>query len=157
MWRRWGTPQNFFLQFIDELEKQIIIKKKLLKWANKKQINFNIYNVAFFKEIKKNIYGYHYQNLDDTIYSSWDIKQNISKLVISGHFLPFYPPKNPKNQNFEKWKNLQEISSFYTCVPNIIIIRCTVPEIRSETSRIFCHFGLFFALSAPWQPRKSKF
>ena len=27
IWRRWGTPQNFFLGFIDELEKQIIIKK----------------------------------------------------------------------------------------------------------------------------------
>ena len=25
--RRWGTPQNFFLAFIDKLEKQIIIKK----------------------------------------------------------------------------------------------------------------------------------
>ena len=32
--------------FIDELEKQIIIKK-LLMWANKKQNNFNIYNVAY--------------------------------------------------------------------------------------------------------------
>ena len=48
MWRRWGTPQNFFLAFTDELEKQLIIKKKLLKWANKKQY-FHIYNVAFFK------------------------------------------------------------------------------------------------------------
>ena len=27
MWRRWGTPQNLFLAFIDELEKQVIIKK----------------------------------------------------------------------------------------------------------------------------------
>ena len=27
MWRRWGTPQSFFLGFINELEKQIIIKK----------------------------------------------------------------------------------------------------------------------------------
>ena len=27
MWRMWGTPKNFFLAFIDELEKQIIIKK----------------------------------------------------------------------------------------------------------------------------------
>ena len=27
MQRRRGTPQNFFLAFIDELEKQIIIKK----------------------------------------------------------------------------------------------------------------------------------
>ena len=27
MWRMWGTPKNFFLAFIDELEKQIIIEK----------------------------------------------------------------------------------------------------------------------------------
>ena len=27
MWRRWGTPQNFFLAFIDELEKKKKIKK----------------------------------------------------------------------------------------------------------------------------------
>ena len=44
---RWGTPQNFFLAFMDELEKQIVIKK-LLNWASKKQNNFNIYNVAIF-------------------------------------------------------------------------------------------------------------
>ena len=37
MWRRWSTPQNFFFAFIDELEKQLL--KKLLKWANKKQIS----------------------------------------------------------------------------------------------------------------------
>ena len=70
--------------------------------------------------------------------------------------MPFYPNKNPKNQKFEKWKNLLEIS-FHTCVPKIMIIWCTVPEIQSETGRIFCHFGSFFALSPPWQPRKSKF
>ena len=29
IWRRWGTPQNFFLTFIDELERQIIIKKTI--------------------------------------------------------------------------------------------------------------------------------
>ena len=50
MWRMWGRPRTFFLAFIDELQKQIIIRK-LLKWANKKQNNFNIYNVAFFKKI----------------------------------------------------------------------------------------------------------
>ena len=27
MRKKWGTPQNFFLAFIDELEKQVIIKK----------------------------------------------------------------------------------------------------------------------------------
>ena len=34
--------------------------KQLLKWAKKKQNNFNIYNVAFFKKIKKNTRIYHY-------------------------------------------------------------------------------------------------
>ena len=42
-----GTSQNFFLAFIDELEKQYLFKK-LLKWANKERNNFNIYNVALF-------------------------------------------------------------------------------------------------------------
>ena len=54
MCRWWGTSQNFFLVFTDELENQIF--KKLLKCTSKKQNNFNIYNVAFFlNKIKKNI------------------------------------------------------------------------------------------------------
>ena len=64
----------------------------------------------FLKKIEKNNCRYHYQSLDDIIYSSWDIEQNILKLIILGHFLPFYPPKKPQNQNFEKWKNLLKIS-----------------------------------------------
>ena len=43
MWKRWGTPQSFCLAFIDELEKQLFIKKNLLKWANKKCKYFDIY------------------------------------------------------------------------------------------------------------------
>ena len=34
-------------------------------------------------------------------------------------FLALQPLKNPKNQNFERWKNLLEISSFNTCAPKI--------------------------------------
>ena len=78
MWRRWGIPQNFFLTFIDELEKQTITKKTVEVSTNKKQNNFNICNAAFKKKKKKkNASRYHYQNLDDIIYSSWDIEQNI--------------------------------------------------------------------------------
>ena len=44
---KWDTPQNFFLAFIDEHEKQLFIKN-LLKWVNKKCKNFNIYNVVNF-------------------------------------------------------------------------------------------------------------
>ena len=48
MWRRWGTAQDFFLAFIAELEKQLFIQKKLLKYGNKKQNNFNITMLLFF-------------------------------------------------------------------------------------------------------------
>ena len=47
MWRRWHTPQNFFLVFIDERD------KKLLKWGNKKLSNFNNYNIALFKKTEE--------------------------------------------------------------------------------------------------------
>ena len=60
------------------LKKGYLLKKLLLKWANEKCKNFNIYNVVLF------------------------------------------------------WKNKEkhlEISSFYPCVPKIMIRWCTVPEI----------------------------
>ena len=60
--------------------------------------------------------------------------------------------------NDSKMKNkLLEISSFYTCVPKTTIIRGTVPVIRSETDRIFCHFGPFFAFSPHNNPQNQNF
>ena len=35
-----------------------------------------------------------------------DIECDRLTLVILGHFLPFYPLKNPKNQNFEKMQKI---------------------------------------------------
>ena len=58
-----------------------------------------------------------------------------------------------KNQNFEKMRKFLEISSFHTCVPKITIIWCTVPEIQSETHRIFCHYGSFFYPYTPLIPK----
>ena len=40
------------------------------------------------------------------IYSSSDIEREGLKLVVLGHFLPFYPLENPRNQNFEKTKTI---------------------------------------------------
>ena len=79
------------------------------------------------------------------IYSSWDIEQNILKLVILGHFFPFHSLKTRKIKILKKWTNLLEIS-FYTCVPKIKIIWCMVPEIWSATDRTFCHYEPFFTL-----------
>ena len=55
-------------------------------------------------------------------------------LFISGYFLPFY-----------------------TSVPKIMIIRYVVPETWRVTDVIFIfHFGLFFALLPPFQPKKNE-
>ena len=51
----------------------------------------------------------------------------------------------------EFWKNEKYCWRYhhFTCVPKIIIIWCTVPEIQSETDRIFCHFQSFLAFLPP--------
>ena len=85
----------------------------------------------FLKNTKKNTWRYHYQYFDDMIYSSWDIEQNRLKLVIFGHFFPFNPPRPrppPKK---------------------ITIIWWTVPEIRSETDRIFVIWAIFLPFHLP--------
>ena len=44
-------------------------------------------------------------------YGFWDGVRQTNFFVRFGHFLPFYPPNNPINQNFEKIKN-----AYYTCI-----------------------------------------
>ena len=150
MWRRWGIPQNFCLAFTDELEKQIFIKKQL-SGPIKNKITLIFIMLHFFKKNKEKhleILLFHTctKNLNDMIYSSWDIKRNKLKLVILGHFLLLYPTKNQKIKILKKWKKMLEILSFYICAPKITFIWCMVSEIRSPTDIIFCHFGPFFAL-----------
>ena len=71
-------------------------------------------------------------------------------------FLPFYSPNSPKNQNFKKWAKHLEVS-FYTNIPNIMIICYTVPEIGRVTDVIVIfHFGLFFALLPSLTAQKIK-
>ena len=55
--KKWGTPKNFFLTFMMSLKNNYLLKK-LFKWINQKQNNFNIYNVAFKNKIKKNACRY---------------------------------------------------------------------------------------------------
>ena len=107
VWRRWGTPQNFFLAFT-ELKKQILLKNCWSGSIKNKMIL--IFTMLHFKkmyqekhqEISLPVYQKSWWYI---IYSSCDIEHNRQKLGTLGHFLPFYLPKNPKNQNFEKWKN----------------------------------------------------
>ena len=62
-------------------------------------------------------------------------------------FCPFTPLTAQKMKISKKWRKCQEISSFYTLVPKVMIIGYTVPEIWCMTHVTFIfHFGLFFAL-----------
>ena len=88
-------------------------------------------------------------NQDHMMHGSWDTKCNRHNLiVILGNFLPFYPPKSPKNENIKNEKNL-EISSFYPSVPKIMIICYTFPEIWPN--RCNCYF-LFWAIFSHFTP-----
>ena len=58
------------------------------------------------------------KNLDDMIYSSWDIEGDRLKFEILGHFLPFYPPPS------KFWKDEKNCwrCHHFTRVPKITII-----------------------------------
>ena len=78
--------------------------------------------------------------------------------IILDHFLDFYPPNYPRNQNFEKWKHHLEILSLYTYVPQMKIIWCMVPEIwRMWQTEFFVILDHFLPLYLPLQSEKSKF
>ena len=82
-----------------------------------------------------------------TVHEIWCVTD-----IIISHFdlfLPFYPPTAQKNKILKKWKKSVEISSFYICVPKIIIRWCTVPEIWCVADVITSNFRLFFALIPP--------
>ena len=107
----------------------------------------------FWKNEKNTWRYYHFTN----VYHKWQSHDvwflrygawQTEFFVILDHFLHFYPPNNPKNQNFE---DILEILSFYTCVPKIMIICYTVPEMWCAI--LIFHFGLFFALLLPNDPK----
>ena len=92
IWRRWGTPQNFLLEFIDELWKtrkiRILKKRKKITW-----------DIIIIHMCTKN---HHHMR-----YSSWDTEWGNFFLSFWAIFYPLSPPSHPnnsENQNFEKMK-----------------------------------------------------
>ena len=145
--------------------------KKLLKWANKKCKNFNIYNVVFFvKKIKKNnTWRYRYFTHVYQI-SSWYELQFLryrvphTEIGSYGSFFGLLPlplllkTKKKKKQNFEM-KKLLQASSFHThlhmCTKNHNHMRYSSWD--TDWDRIFCHFGPYFTLLPHYWPQKLKF
>ena len=119
-----------------------------MKWPKCK--SFNNYNIVFFKIHKEpgDIIILHLLP-NGMIYSSWDIECDRLKLIITGPSCPF-------TLKFWKMKKSLE-TSFQTCLPQMTIIWCIVPEIWSATDRILGHFGLFFTVLSPENPENQNF
>ena len=75
------------------------------------------------------------KNHDHMLYCSWDMVHDRCNCYFSfwAIFCPFTPLTTQKIKISKKWKKHLEISSFYTCVPKIMITWCTVPEIWCVT------------------------
>ena len=66
-------------------------------------------------------------NENHMMYGSWGYNSQWTVFWILGQFLPFDPPNNPKNKNFEKMKKRLEVLPFYTCVSQMTITWWMVP------------------------------
>ena len=119
--RRLNPPQlldqlltEFIVLNILDRIKKVLIERCQLKWMSEHIQQDDPTNFADKIKcctFKEKILHQCTQNLDDMTYSSWNIECDRLKLLILGHFLPFYPLNNKKR------KKVLEISSFYTCVP----------------------------------------
>ena len=58
-------------------------------------------------------------NNNHMVYGFSEMRRERQKFVILDHFLPFYSPNNPKNQNFEKLKKTPgDITILHKCIKN---------------------------------------
>ena len=110
--------------------------------------------IKISKKIKKHLDIYiilhdSTKNHDHMLYCFWDMACDRCSCYYSfwAIFCPFTHLTAWTIKIFKKFLKSLEISSFYTIVPEIMIICYTVPEIWRMTDVVFIiHFGLFFAL-----------
>ena len=136
MWRRWSTPQNFLLRFIDELWKAW--KIRVLKKNEKKKL---LEISSFYTCVPKTII-------------IWGTVPVIQSEANFGHFLPFTSPPPPQQQQQQQprkpkfWRNEKSIRRSH----NFKLVQqkaqsnyvCLLRYGLQQT--FFCHFRLFFFL-----------
>ena len=85
------------------------------------------------------------------MYHSWDMEHDRQFFVILDRFLPFYPPMDPENQNFQK--NGQNTWKYYHCT-NINNNYMMYGSSDMECNRQ--NFLSFWTIFCPFTPNKSK-
>ena len=82
--------------------------------------NKNFWKHSKKKKKKNSLEILHISAINDNhmMHGFWDMECNRQFFVVLDHFMPFYPPKQPKKSKFWKiQKKDLETLSFYTCVP----------------------------------------
>ena len=105
-------------------------------------------------------YRYHYQNLDDMIYmiySSWNIEQNVLKLVILGHLLPFYPHKNPKIKILKNEKICWRYHHFTHVYQKSQSYDVQFLRFRVRQAKFYVILGHFLPFQPPDNPENQNF
>ena len=109
-------------------------------------------NQKYFEKMKKapgDIILYICTITDNHVmYGSWDMEHDRKNFGHLGTFLPFYPPNNLKNQNFEKMKKL---------AGDIILHRCNINDNHMmygswDTKRDRHNFLSFWTSFCPFTP-----
>ena len=95
-------------------------------------------------------------NDNHMMYSSWDMECDGLNFLLFWTICTFTSLKTQKFKILKKWKNHLEMLSFYTSVPNIMIICYIVPDIWHMMDVIIFHFGLLFACLPPLTIQKLK-
>ena len=78
--------------------------------------------------------------------------------VILGHFLPFQPPNNPKNQNFEKLKKASgDIIILHMRIIKDNYMMHSSQDMKRDGQNVLSFWTVFLTFLLPEQPKKSKF
>ena len=162
--RRWGTPQNFLLAFIDDLwktQKMRILKKwkkncwryhhftNVYQKPQSYEVQFLRYGVNFFLSFWAIFCPLHLctTNDDHTIYGSWHIKcDRHNSLSFQAIFFPFTPLTIQKIKILKKWKKAPgDIIILHMSTINQNHMMYDSWDIERDRQN-FYHFGPFFAL-----------
>ena len=92
-------------------------------------------------------------NEDHMMHGFWDMECDRYNFLILDYFLPFDPPNNPKNENFEKMRIApRDITTLHLCTTHDDHVMHS-----SWNIKCYIYFFLPFNTFTPLQPRKSKF
>ena len=84
--------------------------------------------------------------------------QQTEFFVIIDHFLPFYHPMDPENQNFENVKKtLEDIITLQMFTINDSHMIYGFSDIEYNRQNVFVILDLILPFYPPYVPRKSKF